>query len=311
MTKSGVSGAFGNGSVASVGEWRASGVTAARLRALVRSGELVRVWHGVYATQRAVEFSKATAAREHALRVAAVQASVGRDAIASHHSAALIHGLDLYPAAPDLVTLTRPPPRRSNRLRSEGIIFHTAALPADHANARYGVPLTTVPRTVVDLARLSSFMSAVVTADSALRSGWFSTASLTAACDACAGWPGIQRARRAVEFADPRAESVFESCARVVFAECGIEPPELQLSIAGADFRFSVDFCWPRYRVVAEADGALKYADPRKAIKQLDRDRLLRDAGYKVVHFTWGELFNSQRAVIARIRRAFAAPTPF
>jgi very-short-patch-repair endonuclease len=120
-----------------------------------------------------------------------------------------------------------------------------------------------------------------------------------------------QLARQTVEFADLRAESVLESCARVIFAEHGIESPELQVSIPGPSFRFSVDFCWPKYGVVAEADGAIKYADPLKAIKQFERDQLLRDVGYMVIHFTWRELFAKPQAVIARIRRAFAAPASF
>ena len=39
------------------------------------------------------------------------------------------------------------------------------------------------------------------------------------------------------------------------------------------------------------------------------RDIRLRDAGYKVVHFTWSELFGTPERVIARIRAAFAAPS--
>jgi hypothetical protein len=90
--------------------------------------------------------------------------------VASHHSTALIHGRDLFPAAPGVVTFTRPPPRRCNRPRSEGIAFHIADLPDEHVTMVLGAKVTTVSRTVVDLARVSTFMSAVVTADSALRS---------------------------------------------------------------------------------------------------------------------------------------------
>jgi len=110
-----------------------------------------------------------------------------------------------------------------------------------------------------------------------------------------------------VEFSDPRAESVLESCARVIFHEQGLPAPELQVTIRGAHFSASVDFCWPEYRVIAEADGAMKYADPERAIKQLRRDQLLRDAGYRVVHFTWRELFGATATVIDRIRRAFVS----
>ena len=296
--------------VSSVAEWYATGLTKAQFRSLARSGALVRVRFGVYATQSAAEWAKVSPARSHALLAIAARAGVGRDSVASHQSAALIHGLDLFPAAPDLLILTRPPARRSGRPRSDGIFFHTAELPDDHVTRLLGAKVTSVPRTVVDLARTSSFMSAVVTADSALRADVTTQAALIAVCNACAGWPGIKQARRAVDFSDPRAESVLESCARVIFAKHGLDPPELQFTVTGRDFRYSVDFYWAKYRVIAEADGQVKYSDPRRAVRQLDRDQRLRDLGFKVVHFTWRELFQNPAAVIERIRRAFASPTP-
>jgi hypothetical protein len=297
--------------IATVAEWRQAGVTTPQLRALVRSGELVRLRHAVYATKRAVQFGTSSSAASHASRVAAVRAATGKDAVASHHSAALLHGLDLFPAAPDVVTLTRPPSHRSNRRRSEGIVFHAAALPSRHVTVKFGQPVTTVARTVVDIARTSSFLSAVVLADSALRADAVSKEALLHVCDACTGWPGVHQARRAISFADHLSGSVLESRARVVFEEHGIEPPELQKTITGPDFRYAVDFYWEKYRVVAEADGALKYSDPRSARQQLVRDQKLRDAGYKVVHFTWAELFADAAPVITRLRSAFVAPSAY
>jgi very-short-patch-repair endonuclease len=310
VTKSNLQDTVRKSRVSSLAEWRAAGVTDARVRSLVRSGALVRVWHGVYATRPAVEWAGASPARGHALLVIAVRASVGRDSVASHQSAALIHGLDLFPGPPDSVILTRPVTRRSGRPRSDGLFFHAAELPDDHVTRLLGAQVTTVARTVVDLARVSSFMSAVVTADSALRADATSKEALISTCDACAGWPGVRQARRAVDFSDPRAESVLESCARVIFQEHGLDPPELQFTVTGPDFRYSLDFYWPKYQVIAEADGEIKYSDPRRAIKQLERDQRLRDHGYKVIHFTWRELFQSPRAVIERVRKAFASPTP-
>lgn len=290
--------------VAGVTEWRAAGLTKPQVRSLVRSGDLVRLRHGVYATRSAIEWGKASPARSHALLVIGVQAAAGRDSVASHHSAALIQGLDLFPAASSTVILTRSKARRCARDKSEGVFFHVAELPDGHVTKVLGARVTSVPRTVVDLARVSSFMSAVVTADSALRAGAITKEALVAVCDACAGWPGIRQARRAVDFSDPRAESVLESCARVVFAEHGLEAPVLQFTVTARDFRYSVDFYWPGQRVIAEADGEVKYSDPRRAIKQLERDQRLRDLGYQVVHFTWRELFRDAGAVTGRIRRA-------
>lgn len=282
------------------------------MRSLLRSGDLVRLRYGVYATRSAVAWATDDPRRRHALCAVAVMASVGDDTVASHHSAALIQGLDLLKPAPsDVVSLTGPTSRRSNRPDSPGIVFHAAALPGEHVTKCLGVRVTTVARTIVDLGRTLPFQDAVVAADSALRLGRVAPPDLSRVADACAQWPGVARARRAIAFADERAESVLESCARVVFYERGLEPPDLQVEFRGEGFTFRGDFYWARYRTIAEADGMAKYEDPRRARDQIRRDRLLRDAGYKVVHFTWRELFETPDIVVARIRKAFASGTPF
>jgi hypothetical protein len=298
--------------VATTARWLAAGFTPRQLRSLTRSGDLVRMRRGVYATRKAAAWAIDDPRRGHALRVIAATTSVGRDSIASHRSAALILGLDLVKPVPlDVVTLTRPPSRRTSRPGSAGIIFHHAVLPPEHVTRCLGVSVTTAARTVVDLARTMPFMEAVVLADSALRLDQTSKPELFGVADSCAKWPGVSRARRTISFADKRAESALESCARVVFHERGLEPPELQVTIRGEGFAFHCDFYWAGHRTIAEADGMAKYETPQRAINQIRRDRLLRDAGYKVVHFTWRELFDTPELVITRIRKAFASPTPF
>jgi Protein of unknown function (DUF559) len=282
------------------------------MRSLLRSGDLIRMRYGVYATRSAIAWAAADACRHHALEVVAVAASVGRDSVASHHSAALIHGLDmLTPPPPGAVTLTRPLSRRSYRPRADGILFHAAALPQEHVTKCWGAAVTAVSRTVVDLARTVPFMDAVVVADSALRLGKVGKPELFRVADSCGNWPGVARARRTITFADERAESVLESCARVAFYERGLEAPDLQVEFRGEGFVFRADFYWASYRTIAEADGMAKYENPGQARDQVRRDRLLRDAGYKVVHFTWRELFETPEMVITRIRKAFASATPF
>ena len=69
-------------------------------------------------------------------------------------------------------------------------------------------------------------------------------------------------------------------------------------------------FYWGQYLTIAEADGMIKYADAGRAVRQLERDQLLREAGFKVVHFTWRQLFREADRLIARIREAFARPGP-
>jgi hypothetical protein len=298
--------------VGTTAKWRAAGITASDMRALIRSGDLVRMRHGVYATRSAIAMAEADARRGHALRVLAVTTSVGRQAAASHESAALIHGLDLLKPVPNgIVTITTPPSCTTYRPNSAGIVLHTAALPPEHVTKCWGALATTAARTVIDLARTVPFIDAVVLADSALRLRMTTKAELLRVADWCAQWPGVSRARQAIAFADGRAESPLESCARVVFDRAGLEPPELQVSIRGEGFVFRGDFYWARHRTIGEADGMAKYADPARARDQIRRDRLLRDEGYKLVHFTWRELFDTPELVITRIRSAFASPSPF
>lgn len=66
-----------------------------------------------------------------------------------------------------------------------------------------------------------------------------------------------------------------------------------------------VDFFWPQHRTIGEADGALKYSDTSRAVRQLRRDALLRGVGFEVVHFTWREITTVPGQVVAALRRAF------
>jgi hypothetical protein len=308
VTKRDLPDALSKSLVRTTHEWQAAGVSPKMLRTLARSGDLVRIRQGVYATRRAVDWAKDDPVRDHVLHVMAVRTWAGRDAVASYHSAATSHQLDLLKSPGDIVTLTLPAARRWERLRSAGVVFHCADLPPEHVTRLYNLPVTTAARTVVDLARTLPFMDAVVVADSALHAEKAAKPELRQILGSCASWPGVRQARRVVSFADERAGSALESAARVVFDEFGLDPPELQVTIHLPAHAFLVDFFWRAHRVIVEADGLAKYAADKDLIAQFQRDRLLRDAGYKVVHFTWRELFKTPELVIARIRQAFASP---
>jgi Protein of unknown function (DUF559) len=171
---------------------------------------------------------------------------------------------------------------------------------------RNGLPVTSLARTVVDLARASPFRVGVVAADSALRTRQVSKAELDLCITHCAGWPGIQGARRVAAFADARSESVLESISRVTFHDHGLPPPDLQAWVGAEDEMIGrADFLWRAYRTIGEADGAIKYADPSRAIAQLERDARLRTAGFEVVHFTWQQITRTPDQVVAAIRATF------
>jgi predicted transcriptional regulator of viral defense system len=296
------------GGVATAAQLHTAGLSPERLRRLVRRGILVSQRRGTYAAVTLADRAAANNATAEAFRVAASIARSRFGLIGSHRSAALMHGLDLLTVqSARVVALTQPRPAgEGNRSGYPGVRLHTAQVPDDHLTSRFEVPCTTVPRTVIDLARSESFTAGVVVADNALHAKKTTRGELQTVLAQCARWPGIANARRVVEFSDERAESVLESVARVAMDEYGLEPPDLQVWVGGDGVRIGrADFMWREHRTIAEADGKIKYEQSGAARRQLERDARLREVGFEVVHFTWAEIVYAPEQVIARIRAAF------
>lgn len=303
--------------IGSMRDWLAAGLTAAQFRAYVRTGELVQLRRGVYATATFASQAGKNDTLRHFVSVSAAIHAQYKDgtAVVSHQSAAILQGIDLLakPGEGDTVWLTRPPGKyRGSRLG--GVRLHSATVPEQHVTKVLGTRVTAPARTVLDLARSLPYTEGVIAADSALRTGATSKRELTDMLPFFAGWPGTGKAGRVVGFSDPLSESPLESAARVVFAEHSLPAPVLQAEITDDYGKFigRVDFLWPEHRTIAEADGRAKFDQNQDTgWKQNIRDNRLRDQSYKVVHFTWQELFTTPEIVIARIQTTFAAPTPY
>jgi very-short-patch-repair endonuclease len=293
-------------------ELTAAGWTDARIRTLVRRGVLVEAGRGRYARPGAQEPAAAAGNADRLLQIAAAVIGAGPSAVASHHDAAIVHGIDMLdPPVTARVAVTRPLDAPGSRSLGRGAVLHTSTLPAAHVSVRHQIQVTSAARTVIDLARNVSFRSGVVCADSALHAKLTTKDELRTVLAACSRWPGIRRARAVVQFSDARSESVFESVARVVLCEQRLPPPDLQVLVGGEEMVIGrVDFLWRDYRTVAEADGAIKYSDPIRAWRQLQRDAQLREAGFEVVHFTWNELQLAPWQVAGEIRAAFRRGRP-
>ncbi len=301
--------------VRTTAELLAAGLSAGRIRRLVRDGALCSLRPGVYATAATVSAltrdprdERARQAGGQLLQVAATLAVTGSRSAGSHRSAALVHGLGLVGRGLESVAeITRAPGDRGSYTGRLGVLVHIAALPANHIVSYRGVLLTSVPRTVIDLARTLPFAQGVAVADSALHAGLTSKSELTAVIADCARWRGLQRAREVTAFSDARSESVLESLSRATFHQFGLPPPDLQVWVGDdGDVIGRVDFLWRRYQTIGEADGALKYQTPDRARAQLERDARLRAAGYEVVHFTWPQITRVPAQVVDSIRLAFS-----
>jgi len=96
------------------------------------------------------------------------------------------------------------------------IQLHAASLDASEVAVIDGISVTTLPRTVADLARSLSFEQAVVTGDAALRLG-LSRDDLEDGLLRMRRWPGVVQARRVMRFPGPIWPSLKRS--PVVFAK--------------------------------------------------------------------------------------------
>ncbi|MGQ0624309.1 MAG: type IV toxin-antitoxin system AbiEi family antitoxin domain-containing protein [Sporichthyaceae bacterium] len=290
---------------------RAAGVTDAGLRAGLRRGELIRLRHGVLVSARERSFAEADPRARHAQDVAALMLAMpGRDLVAAGTSAARIHGLQLLgPRPAGIVVLSGDP--GASRTARDGYCLRRAHLPAEHRLHRYGVAVTSVARTLLDLACALDHRSAVVVADSAYHQRLITRGDISAILTQAAPRPGLTGARESLLFARAGAESALESISRVSMHRAQVPTPELQVVLLHSP-RIRVDFYWPELRLVGEADGMGKYladgdiARTAESIRaQRHREQRLRDAGFEIVRWDWATAADPA-LLSARLRPAMA-----
>jgi hypothetical protein len=300
-------------------ELLASGYSEVELRLLRRTGELSPVRPGAYIRvgPGGEDPDSGSPARHRAALFAAAR-RLAPDAVISHASAAMLHGLPLWSPPghqpTDRIQITRD--RRSGARRSPYVDVHSAALPEEEVVCVEGFMVTSVARTVADLARSLPFEQALVPADAALHHHRTTRADLELAIERGAHRPGNTAARRLVAFADAGAESPGESRSRLAIHRAGLPAPSLQheLRVGGRSWR--VDFWWERAGLVGEFDGRTKYgrtlvpgADPGEVVfAEKRREDALRAAGFSVVRWIWADLTDFGPTA-ARLRQALA-PRP-
>ena len=192
----------------------------------------------------------------------------------SHETAAAIHGLPLVRTDTTTVHVTGSSEARSTarvrRHRAE-LAPHDVVLSGDESFA-----VTSLARTIVDLARSADRSTAVSAADAALRKVALARAGraldlgaaerlrdeVVALIDGSPGGRGIRGARFVAGFADPRAELPGESISRLFIHQLGFPAPGLQTRVPGPGGRtYEIDFDFGE--VWGEFDGAHKYTDQR------------------------------------------------
>lgn len=236
----------------------ATGYTERELRTLTAvDGAWVIVRRGVY-VEREVWSSMSPRDGQWWLRDLAAHLAMSAPHVLSHDSAARAHSLPFLRPRRQLTHVTRPGVWGSRT--EHGVKHHLSRLAPSPVVTATGVAATGLARTALDLGREHGFETGVSACDAALRRG-VTKAELATELETMTCWPRITGARAAVEHADPGAENVGESLARLLVAEVafgfGLGPPRTQFPV-----RLRKGVAWCDLLVgchVVEFDGKVKY----------------------------------------------------
>jgi hypothetical protein len=249
------------------------------------SGLLHRVARGAYL--RAEVWTMLDDREKYLTLIRAVTATRRFRPVLSHFSAAAIHGLPMVGAWPSTVhTIVGPTAGGRSRNR---VVKHSLRLDDADVVEVDGFFVTSVARTVVDVAALASPLVAVTMADRALhvdRRG--RNLPMTTKADLFDVWErslparAHARTKEVIEFSTELADSPLESVSRVNMRVIGCPRPLLQSRFS--DYRGLIgetDFNWPSFGLIGEADGDIKYLDELyrggRTAEQVLRDERIRE----------------------------------
>ncbi len=216
-------------------------------------------------------------------------------AVASHGSAAYLWGLYRY--APATIDVTAPIRRRAKRRFR---VHFSSILAAEDRGERQGIPVTSVPRTLLDLAirarpdRMERLLERAEELD------LFDVAAVEALLDRAGGHRGRGRLGRALAVYRPDptfTRSRFERLFRRQVKAAGIPAPAMNLNVEG----YELDAYWPDLRFAVELD-LFETHGTRAAF---ERDRLrqeeLKLLGIEMIRVTRPRLRREPDAVIANL----------
>lgn len=254
----------------------AIGITPSMIKARVKAGHLISLHRGIYAVGH-------RQLRPQGHWLAAVLA-VGPGAVLSHREAAALHGLrPSNRSRVDVSTASR------GHAGQPGIeIHHTATLEAQDITTVEGIPVTTIARTLVDLAYVvpkDHLAKALREADhlrvtdlKAIRAALKQTrhrpgpghAALTAVLD--------EHRRRGTQL----TRSVLEDRFLQLADRHGLPRPRANFHIGSHE----VDVCWPAHRLAVEVDGWARHKDRHAFQRDRTKSNDLTRAGWRVLRFT-------------------------
>ncbi len=282
-----------------------AGLSPATVRRRVARGELVAVGVRTFRLASAIDGTATSV----------LAACLDRGAVASHRTAAWLHGLWALPSVID-VSVAKGRAMRCDDGALPVIVHATTSLPPDDVVMVDGIPTTSIARTMLGLAALVpdevDHDELVDVVARAIEDGKASLAWLTWLLEGrrCRGRNGV----RALEAAlDARVhlgptESWLERRLLALVRSAGLPKPALQRTIPRQDGRAArVDFVYERQRIVIEVLGYAHHRTPAQLAADTMRANQLQVRGYRVLQLSSRTLDREPDAALAVIAAALAA----
>jgi predicted transcriptional regulator of viral defense system/very-short-patch-repair endonuclease len=280
--------------VVSVEQLRSLGFCKHAVRRAVERNRLLRVGRGVYA----VGYLRSAL---DSRRMAAVLAC-GPGALLSHQAGAALQRL--LPSSPQLhVTVPH------GRAPRAGLVVHRSRLihPEDRDVVR-GIPVTSVARTLVDLAEDPDEQRLAKAVHEAEVQRRFDLHAIERVLDRLPGRAGRHRVARVLAAYRPHPNFTRSEAERRFLDLCkrhGLPRPQTNVWIGGQE----VDAYWHDVGVVVQIDGAESHHTRRAFHDDRARDRRLAALGARVVRVTWVDLEEEAR-LAAELRAVRGAGAP-
>lgn len=173
-----------------------------------------------------------------------------------------------------------------------------------------GIPVTTVERTLLDIAGGLDTQQLERALVAAARSGRLRWPELERVIAEGRGRPGVGRLRDVAREVDPRAVETRSALEVDFLALCryfDFPPPQVNVLVAD----HLVDFLWPHERVIVETDGYAYHGDRLSFEADHERTAQLQDAGYRVHRATWRMLDRNPGRFMRLVGRSLEEPISF
>lgn len=276
------------------------GIGRGAIHARLRRGSLHLLHRGVYAVgHRRID---------RLGRWMAATLASGTDAVLSHRSAALCWGLLRGPDRP-VIEVSRP----GGHGTRAGIAMHRVRLPADERTVVDGVPATTVPRTIFDIAARGDRRDAERAFHEAEVQGLTDRLSLPGLLDRYPGHAGAPLLRELLGIGSDGGATAndFEAIFADLIERHRLPRPRFNPDLVVSGRHFKPDCAWAAQKVVVEVDGHAVHSTRRAFESDRERDRIFAAEGWRVIRVTWRQVTDSPELIAGDLRRALDVASVF